>query len=70
MSNYYDFTTLSSLMKDKGKTFNKNKIIKDNEEQKFKLKLGQEKEKIPLDKNEKINKALKNNIKSIHIIFN
>ena len=62
MSNYYDFTTLSSLMKDKGKTFNKNKIIKDNEEQKFKLKLGQEKEKIPLDKNEKINKALKNNI--------
>ena len=62
MSNYYDFSTLSSLMKDKGKTINKNIKLKDNEEPKYKLKLGQEKEKIPLDKNEKKILTQKNNI--------
>ena len=61
-SNYYDFSTLSSLMKDKGKTINKNIKLKDNEEPKYKLKLGQEKEKIPLDKNEKKILTQKNNI--------
>ncbi len=62
MSNYYDFSTFSSLMKDKGKTINKNIKLKDNEEPKYKLKLGQEKEKIPLDKNEKKILTQKNNI--------
>ena len=61
-SNYYDFSTFSSLMKDKGKTINKNIKLKDNEEPKYKLKLGQEKEKIPLDKNEKKILTQKNNI--------
>ena len=61
-SNYYDFSTLSSLMNNKGKTINKNIKLKDNEEPKYKLKLGQEKEKIPLDKNEKKILTQKNNI--------
>ena len=59
---YYDYSTLSSLMKDKGKTFNKNIKNKDNEEPKYKIKLGQEKEKIPLDNGEKMSKGIKNNI--------
>jgi hypothetical protein len=46
-------------MKEKGKTFNKNLKLKDNEEPKYKLKLGQDKEKIPLDNNEKMNKGQK-----------
>ena len=49
-------------MKDKGKTINKNIKLKDNQEPKYKLKLGQEKEKIPLDKNEKKILTQKNNI--------
>ena len=59
---YYDYSTLSSLMKDKGKTVNKNIKNKDNEEPKYKIKLGQEKEKIPLDNGEKMSKGIKNNI--------
>ena len=62
MSNYYDYTSISSLMKDKSKTLNKNIKIKDNDLQKYKIKLSQEKEKIPLDNNIKANKNPKNNI--------
>ena len=62
MSNYYDYTSISSLMKDKSKTLNKNIKIKDNDLQKYKIKLSQEKEKIPLDNNIKVNKNPKNNI--------
>ena len=61
MSNYYDYTSISSLMKDKSKTLNKNIKIKDNDLQKYKIKLSQEKEKIHLDNNIKANKNPKNN---------
>ena len=61
MSDYYDYKTINELLKEK-KPINKNIKIKENETQKFKLKITPEKVVSDNNNKEKTSKELKNNI--------